>query len=196
MLWERRGITYLCPQGEKSGTRGSEAAARCSDLRLLSSCTSPDDSLAFTHLRASDLFAAAVFFSPSVPRTYLSALGLSVWQFFFLLFLVVLGGLSCKNSPATDTRRARAEELDDSQGRKTRCEAAELLSHSKPPRPRTLGQTQPFVQALFRIFFSLRSGCCWWLLMKGRKKSEAALVISQEKRFFDLFYRLTTVQVT
>lgn len=70
-------LTFVLRE-RKSGTRGSDAAARCSNHRLLSSRTSLDDSLAFTHLRPSDIFAAAVFFSPLVPRTYLSTLGPNV----------------------------------------------------------------------------------------------------------------------
>lgn len=98
MLKERRGITYLCPLGEKSGTRGSNAAAHCLNHRLLSSRTCPNDSLAFTHLRPSDHFAAAVFFSPFVPRTYLSTLGPICEWFFSALFFIVLGALSFKNN--------------------------------------------------------------------------------------------------
>lgn len=70
--------------------------------------------------------------------------------------------------------------------------------HSKWPRSRTLSRSWPFAQSLSSVLDLLRAS--HWLMQKGfdegKKNPEAALVISQEKRFFDVFYRLTTVLVT
>lgn len=182
MLKERCGITYLCPQGEKSGTRGSDAAARCSNHRLLSSRTSPDDSLAFTHLRPSDHFAASVFSSLLVPRTYLSTLGLNVWVFYFIFFvllLVVLGDLSCKNNPANGTRRAGGgtwrlpEKKNTIQGSTAlKSQQAAAFTHPGPIsaiRAIALQQAGPT-----RSFALAAAEGSWW---KEKKKTEAAFVI-------------------
>lgn len=167
MLKERRGITYLCPQGKKSGTRG----CRCSNLRLLSSRTSPDASLAFTHLKPSDLFTASVCFSPSMHRTNVSKC-VTDFSFSFWLFWEA----SAAKTGLPPTLVELVEEVVDSQGKKTRCEAAEAFSHSKRPRQRTLGQTQPFAQTLFSVH-DLLAASLWLLLLgldEGKKKNRSS----------------------
>lgn len=156
MLKKRHGITYRRPWGEESGTRGTVAAARCSNHRLLSSSTSPDDLHAFAHLRPSDLLPPPCYSRHRLPRTYLSTLGPNMCLFFFLRFFWEAS--AAKTTLSQSWRR----KLGHSQGEKSMIWGSGALQ-SQQAVVSTRSEPILAIRAAptCRIYIQPRAGSCW-----------------------------------